>query len=161
MDAFQNNALFQSPHVISEHAPHPANWLHGHQPEEGDQNDETLIQSLAGFQRTKQKKWRFVPLDDGAQLPQLLLQQLLSLPRGIGHADAEVGGTSADQCAVQDGDLAVGLKSLYVADAAAEQQVPSRDPRGSCEEPVSGFEVAYVDGLQSDLELVQLIHQLH
>lgn len=105
-------------------------------------------------------------MDDGGPLPLLPLQQLLSLPQSIGLADAaEINGTSADQCAVQDGDLVVGLRSLYVAVAAAEQQFPSRDPRGSCEEPVSGLEVVYVDVLQIDLlellQLVQLIHQLH
>lgn len=106
-----------------------------------------------------------MPPDDGGPLPLLPLQQLLALPQGIERADAEVGGTSADQCAVQDGDLAVGLRSPYAAAAAAEQQVPSRDPRESCEEPVSGLEVVCVDGLQIDLpellQLVQLIHQLH
>lgn len=106
-----------------------------------------------------------MPLDDVGPLPQLPLQQLLSLPQGIGRADVEVGGTSADQRAVQDDDLAAGLRSLYAAVAAAVQQVPSRDPRGSCEEPVSGLEVVYVDGLQIYLpevpQLVQLIPHPH
>lgn len=46
---------------------------------------------------------------------------------------------------MQDGGLNVGLRFLYAA--AAEQQVPSRDPRGSCEDPVSDLEVVYVDEL--------------
>lgn len=107
-----------------------------------------------------------MPLDDGVPLPLLPLQQLLSLPQGIGRADAEVDVTSADQCVVQDGDRAVGLTSLYADDVAAdEQQVPSRDPKGSCEELVNGLEVVYAYELQIDLpevlQLVQLIHQLH
>lgn len=163
MDASQSIALSQSPLAVSEHAgPHPATH-HQDRPEEVDQSDETSIQTLAWLQ-TKKQHWMWEQVDDVGQQPQLQLLLQLVLPPDIVHADAEVDGTSAGQSAVLDGDL-VAKPRRFLGVAAVGPLDPSRDPRGSCDEPGSDPGVVYVDGLQIDpweaLQPVRPNHLLH